>query len=659
MPTRDYGETFDRLLSRRIHCCSSGPVSCVPSSRAVGISWPMTATISAADSSGTALRALRTAIGIVLLVGLLLSVVVMVNDRTADAQVNSVEVRIVARRLPDGRTEFGLQQRISGNTWSRRQLPRSRIFPTDATANRWLHSSPIELPVVNDVRITARKLSDGSIEFGLQQLQSDSSWGEYRLPRVRYFPNDAAPNRWLVSSTLDLASPTTISGTFATDSSERDCTFEQTMSRVSPSVFQVVTDRGIGTAFYVGDSEFLTAYHVVEGADTIRLQNSRRSLQGVRIVGIDVAADVAILRASRTDILPMNLGDDETLGPGARVAVLGYPLFETGGTASITSGLLSARWTDREHDNVFYLQTDAAANPGNSGGPMITACGDVVGLVVSKISAEGVEGISFAVSATALKTAVARARANGPHIVVPPPRSREPVLPPDEEPEPPRVTPPTTQKTIHLVLSVEDSAHAPSGSSGIYVLSTQSGCFGNTYPWIERAIALVDGRSDVTSEFGDAAGIQVSALSSSGLPCEVTFSASSQTSLPRGCFAKHDSTSANLATSSDRVVLELEIDCHEPDVIVRSGTGRGTEYLDPLLGRFRITATVSDNAGGYFNVELSADLEPTIEARDVTQGSWSVDVDVGPKYYTWLTFLSVNVHAAPYSRWTIHIERLT
>lgn len=189
-----------------------------------------------------------------------------------------------------------------------------------------------------------------------------------------------------------------------------------------------------------------------------------------------------------------------------------------------------------------------------------------------------------------------------------------------------------TKGTVHLVLSVEDSLHA-TDQSGIFVLSTQPGCFVYSRTWSEALIDLIDGRFDVTSEFGNATGIQASALSASGDACEVTFSASSATSLPRGCFAKHDSTSANLATSSEQVILELQIDCHLPEVIIRSGTGPGTEYHDPLLGRFRITATVSDNAGGNFNVRLSGTLDPIIVARGVTQDSWSVDVDIGPEYY--------------------------
>ena len=121
---------------------------------------------------------------------------------------DSTTVRIVARKLESGRIEFGLQQRQTDNTWGDRQLPRVRFFPTTATAGNWLASSALDLPV-GEVRIVARKLESGRIEFGLQQRQSDNTWGDRRLPRVRFFPTTATADRWLASSTLTLTAPQT------------------------------------------------------------------------------------------------------------------------------------------------------------------------------------------------------------------------------------------------------------------------------------------------------------------------------------------------------------------------------------------------------------------------------------------------------------------
>ena len=83
-----------------------------------------------------------------------------------------VEVRIVARKLADGRIEFGLQHRQDDDTWSARQLPRVRSFPATAPVGRWLVSSALDLSA-GGVRIAVRRLADRRVEFGLQQRQPD------------------------------------------------------------------------------------------------------------------------------------------------------------------------------------------------------------------------------------------------------------------------------------------------------------------------------------------------------------------------------------------------------------------------------------------------------------------------------------------------------
>ena len=117
-------------------------------------------------------------------------------------------MRIVAQKLESGRIEFGLQQRQTNNTWGARQLPRVRFFPTTATVNSWLASSPLDVPA-GEVRIVARKLESGRIEFGLQQRQTNNTWGARQLPQVRFFPTTATVNRWLASSPLTLTAPQT------------------------------------------------------------------------------------------------------------------------------------------------------------------------------------------------------------------------------------------------------------------------------------------------------------------------------------------------------------------------------------------------------------------------------------------------------------------
>ena len=140
-----------------------------------------------------------------------------------EASGDAAEVRIVARKLASGRIEFGLQQRSPDNSWGDRQLPRVRFFPTTAALGRWLASSALDLPV-GEVRIVARKLASGRIEFGLQQRSPDNSWGDRQLPRVRFFPTTAALGRWLVSSplTLNLPQPAVTTNEPPTSTGQRD-----------------------------------------------------------------------------------------------------------------------------------------------------------------------------------------------------------------------------------------------------------------------------------------------------------------------------------------------------------------------------------------------------------------------------------------------------
>ena len=150
----------------------------------------------------------RAAAAIVALLAVLSGAVVSTaaaaqEDNTAG---DSTIVRIVARKLDSGRIEFGLQQRQPDNAWGDRQRPRVRFFPTTATVGNWLASSTLDLPA-GEVRIVARKLDDGRIEFGLQQRQPDNAWGDRQRPRVRFFPTTATVNRWLASSPLTLTTP--------------------------------------------------------------------------------------------------------------------------------------------------------------------------------------------------------------------------------------------------------------------------------------------------------------------------------------------------------------------------------------------------------------------------------------------------------------------
>lgn len=123
----------------------------------------------------------------------------------AQSQLAESEVRISARQLEDGRIEFALQPR-DGDGWGERLLPAQRKFPAEPGHDRWLYSSPLDVFDEFTIRIAARRLEDGRTEFALQPQQGAVAgrWGDLLLPSSRFFPVSVDVDRWLNSSPLDL-----------------------------------------------------------------------------------------------------------------------------------------------------------------------------------------------------------------------------------------------------------------------------------------------------------------------------------------------------------------------------------------------------------------------------------------------------------------------
>ena len=156
-----------------------------------------------------------------------------------------------------------------------------------------------------------------------------------------------------------------------------------------------VPEAGQGSGVVMSsDGYIITNHHVVKDADLIIVDLAdRRRLQAV-LVGSDELTDLAVLKVQATGLIPAEWGDSDKLEVGSMVWAVGSPY---GLDQTVTQGILSGKHRNGgESPHKDFLQTDAAVNPGNSGGPLVDASGKVVGINTS-IFGTKFQGISFAV----------------------------------------------------------------------------------------------------------------------------------------------------------------------------------------------------------------------------------------------------------------------
>ncbi len=226
------------------------------------------------------------------------------------------------------------------------------------------------------------------------------------------FPIKPGSWLWIVSpgaQTITIAAPPPPPGPIPGGGPEvtaGSCAFVDGAAHVAASTAQVLTPYGTGTAFYIGDDEWMTAAHVVAEGGRIRLGTETRELAAT-VIGRDDAADLALLRASGAGFTPLEFADYAALRLGETLGAAGYPILVTG-SPSVSDGLLSKFVT---YDGIAYIQTSAEISPGNSGGPLFTTCGTIVGVNVWKVALLETEGVGFAVTIPTIEERLPRLRA--------------------------------------------------------------------------------------------------------------------------------------------------------------------------------------------------------------------------------------------------------
>jgi hypothetical protein len=169
------------------------------------------------------------------------------------------------------------------------------------------------------------------------------------------------------------------------------------LAGVSAAVVALRGDTGFGSAFLLTkDGLALTNFHVVEGQQTLTARFESGTERPVRVVRVDSLADLALVEVfCATDCSTVSLGGEGFPATGTEVYAIGTPVSQSF-DHTVTKGIVSAL---RRRGSITLLQTDAAVNPGNSGGPLVDVkTGNVVGVVTLKVAREGVEGLGFAIS---------------------------------------------------------------------------------------------------------------------------------------------------------------------------------------------------------------------------------------------------------------------
>ena len=162
----------------------------------------------------------------------------------------------------------------------------------------------------------------------------------------------------------------------------------------------------LGSGYIISaDGYIVTNNHVIEGADDIEVETFGRKTLKAKVVGRDLKTDVALLKVESPEPLPfVSFGDSDKMRVGDWVVAMGNPL---GQGFSVSAGIVSARGRELSGTYDDFLQTDAAINKGNSGGPLFNVKGEVIGMNTAILSPSGGSiGIGFSMASNVVSKVV-------------------------------------------------------------------------------------------------------------------------------------------------------------------------------------------------------------------------------------------------------------
>jgi len=199
--------------------------------------------------------------------------------------------------------------------------------------------------------------------------------------------------------TTPIPTPSSLPTSVPSSKPSKPLSIADVVAKVSPAVVQIITDEGSGSGIVIDTAgHVLTNNHVVEKSSsaTIVFKDGRKIV--AKTASRDWFLDLAVLKIPDGNFIAATLGDSDQAQLGEEVVALGFPS-GLGGSVTITRGIISAFRNP-------YLQTDAAVNPGSSGGPLVNMQGEVIGIITYKpllAQKELAEGIGFAIAINEVK----------------------------------------------------------------------------------------------------------------------------------------------------------------------------------------------------------------------------------------------------------------
>ena len=263
----------------------------------------------------------------------------------------------------------------------------------------------------------AASLLGGLIALGGVAAIGDLGGGTTTVVRASPVPTPAAPvadkDRLAVSEIYARAAPGVVQITSTTSTTDNPS--------LVPFDQQAVPQQALGSGFVIDKAGYIvTNYHVIEGADQIEVSFSNQDTLSATLVGSDPSTDIAVLRvqSSSRGLAPLAFGNSDNVRVGDPVVAIGNPFgLRRTATAGIVSAVQERTITAPNGYPIDHvIQTDAQINSGNSGGPLLNAQGEVIGVNSQIARADGTSGnigIGFAVPSNTVEAVVAQLIATG------------------------------------------------------------------------------------------------------------------------------------------------------------------------------------------------------------------------------------------------------